>query len=114
LLLFEMVLAVFMGKHTPKYSPNSSLHSSRTDKEDADAQAGAKAMGQSARHTRSDHSRTVETVIVIPVAHGDHGGEDPCHLPAQSGERRTRIDIVFEKVVSHVEAEIKSCPPVSR
>ncbi|MDP1951088.1 MAG: hypothetical protein Q8K59_08365 [Nitrosomonas sp.] len=25
-------------------------------------------------------------------------------------ERRTRIDIVFEKVIDHVDAEIKCCP----
>ena len=25
-------------------------------------------------------------------------------------ERRTKIDIVFEKVVEHVDAEIKQCP----
>ena len=30
--------------------------------------------------------------------------------PAQGHERRTRIDIVFEKVLSHVDAEIKHCP----
>ena len=49
LLLFELVLAVFMEKHTPKNSQNSSLPSSRTDKtDDADTQAGAKAKGRSA------------------------------------------------------------------
>ena len=111
LLLFELVLAVFMEKHTPKNSQNSSLPSSRTDKtDDADAQAGAKAKGRSAHHTRSDNTRTVETVTVIPVTACDHGGEDLRDVPAQGGERRTRIDIVFEKVVSHVEAEIKACP----
>ncbi len=111
LLLFELVLAVFMEKCTPKTSQNSSRPSSQTDKEDdTDAQAGAKAKGRSARHTRSDHTRTVETVTVIPVIHCDHCGEDLRDLPAQGSERRTRIDLVFEKVVSHVEAEIKACP----
>ena len=111
LLLFELVLAVFMEKRTPKNSQNSSLPSSRTDKtDDADTQAGAKAKGRSARHTRSDSTRTVETVTVIPVTACDHCGEDLRDVPAQGGERRTRIDIVFEKVVSHVEAEIKACP----
>ena len=111
LLLFELMLAVFMEKRTPKNSQNSSLPSSRTDKtDDADTQAGAKAKGRSARHTRSDSTRTVETVTVIPVTACDHCGEDLRDVPAQGGERRTRIDIVFEKVVSHVEAEIKACP----
>ena len=73
-------------------------------------QAGGKAKGRSARHTRSDNTRTVETVTVIPVTACDHCGEDLRDVPAQGGERRTRIDIVFEKVVSHVEAQIKACP----
>ncbi len=111
LLLFELMLAVFMEKRTPKHSQNSSLPSSRTDKaDDADAQAGAKAKGRSAHHTRGDHTRTVVTVTVIPVTTCDHCGEDLSHRPAQGGERRTRIDLIFEKVVSHVEAEIKACP----
>ncbi len=111
LLLFELVLAVFMEQCTPKNRQNSSRPSSQTDKEDdTDAQAGAKAKGRSARHTRGDHTRTVETVTLIPVTHCDHCGEALSHLPAQGYERRTRIDIVFDKVVSHVEAEIKACP----
>ena len=30
--------------------------------------------------------------------------------PAKGHERRTRIDIIFEKVLSHVDAEVKDCP----
>ncbi len=30
--------------------------------------------------------------------------------PCQGHERRTKVDIVFEKVVEHVDAEIKDCP----
>jgi transposase len=29
-------------------------------------------------------------------------------------ERRTKIDIVFEKVVEHIDAEIKQCPACQR
>ena len=31
-------------------------------------------------------------------------------VPSEECERRTKIDIIFEKVVSHVDAEIKVCP----
>jgi len=31
-------------------------------------------------------------------------------IPATGHERRTKVDIFFEKVVSHVDAEIKVCP----
>ncbi|WP_294077941.1 hypothetical protein, partial [Thiolapillus sp.] len=34
----------------------------------------------------------------------------PVKTPCQGVERRTRIDIIFEKVVTHVDAEIKQCP----
>uniref|UniRef100_UPI003AF7D22B hypothetical protein n=1 Tax=Thiolapillus sp. TaxID=2017437 RepID=UPI003AF7D22B len=37
-------------------------------------------------------------------------GEDLSKTPCQGVERRTRIDIIFEKVVTHVDAEIKQCP----
>lgn len=37
-------------------------------------------------------------------------GEPLDDIPACEHERRTKIDIVFEKVVSHVDAEIKVCP----
>ena len=37
-------------------------------------------------------------------------GEDLRDVPSHECERRTKIDIVFEKVVEHVDAEIKRCP----
>lgn len=37
-------------------------------------------------------------------------GEDLTDVPCVHVERRTKIDIVFEKVVEHVDAEIKQCP----
>ena len=52
----------------------------------------------------------METVTIAEVAFCDHCGEDLVSVPAQAHERRTRIDILFEKVVEHVDAEIKVCP----
>lgn len=37
-------------------------------------------------------------------------GEDLREAPCQGHERRTQIDLVFEKVVTHVDAQIKACP----
>ncbi len=37
-------------------------------------------------------------------------GEDLSKVKCNNYERRTKIDIVFEKVVEHVDAEIKNCP----
>jgi transposase len=111
LMLFELLMAVFMEKRTAKNSRNSSLPSSQTGKDDDSAsQSGAKAKGRGEPHTRSDNTRTVETVERIRVSACDTCGEDLSDVPSAGCERRTRIDIVFEKVISHVDAEIKACP----
>ena len=110
LMLFELLMAVFMEKHTTKNSRNSSLPSSQTNKDESTPQAGAKAKGQGYNTTRSGNTRTVETVEVAPVNVCESCGEDLSDTPCEGHERRTRIDIVFEKVVSHVDAEIKVCP----
>jgi len=47
LALFELLMAVFMEKHTPKNSRNSSLPPSQTEKDDETAtQAGTQAKGR--------------------------------------------------------------------
>ena len=110
LMLFELLMAVFMEKRTSKNSRNSGLPPSQTDKDDSAPQLGAKAKGREQGHTRCENTRTVETVQVIPVQACGTCGEDLSRVPSSGYERRTRIDIVFEKVVSHVDAEIKLCP----
>ena len=40
----------------------------------------------------------------------DTCGEDLAKVTCDHYERRTKIDIIFEKVVEHVDAEIKHCP----
>jgi transposase len=110
LMLFELLMAVFMEKRTAKNSRNSGLPPSQTGKDDSAPQAGAKAKGRAHHNSRSENTRTVETVEVIPVQACGTCGEDLSGIPSNRYERRTRIDIVFEKVVSHVDAEIKRCP----
>jgi len=111
LMLFEVLMAVFMEKRTPKDNRNSSLPSSQTAKEDTTAtQPGAKGKGTSQNDALSGNTRTVETVQIASVNQCGTCGEDLRNTPCQGHERRTRIDIVFEKVVSHVDAEIKQCP----
>ena len=111
LMLFEVLMAVFMEKHTPKDSRNSSKPPSQTPKDQTAAtEPGAKGKGKAQNDARSDNTRTVETVQVVPVDQCGNCGEDLSDTPCQGHERRTRIDIVFEKVVDHVDAEIKQCP----
>jgi transposase len=111
LMLLELLMAVFMEKHTPKTSANSSRPSSQTAKDEtAIGQPGNHGKGKTLEQARSSNTRTVETVEVMEVLFCEHCGEDLGKIPCPAHERRTRIDIVFEKVVTHVDAQIKRCP----
>lgn len=111
LMLFEVLMAVFMEKHTAKDSRNSSKPSSQTDKDETSVtRAGTQGKGQPQNAERCDNTRTVEMVQVASVHQCDTCGENLSRAPCESHERRTRIDIIFEKVVTHIDAEIKHCP----
>jgi transposase len=47
---------------------------------------------------------------VIPVRQCNYCGEFLDNVSCEGHERRTRIDIIFEKTVEHLDAEIKECP----
>ena len=110
IMLFELLIAVFMEKKTKKDNRNSSLPSSQTDKDETSTQCGANAKGKQHNGTLSENTRTVETIQVAKVSDCEGCGEDLDDTPATGHERRTKIDIIFEKVLSHVDAEIKVCP----
>jgi len=110
LTLVEIVVAVFMEKTTKKDARNSSKPSSQTDKDETATQAGAKGQGPPQNATRSANTRTIETLHELKVTVCEHCGEDLRATPCHEHERRTLIDIVFEKVVTHVAAQIKDCP----
>ena len=113
-MALKLVVSVFMEKQTKKTSKNSSLPSSQTDEdetglEDTDNKKRRQQREKSNTH-QSDNTRTIETVTVIEVAHCQHCGESLCDEACIALERRTMIDIIFEKQITHVDAEIKSCP----
>jgi len=108
--LFEVLIAVFMEKLTPKNNRNSSLPSSQTAKDETATIPGSKGKGKGYNGIRSGNTRTIETIEVAPVNQCEICGEDLSSTPCRKHERRTRIDIIFEKTVSHVDAEVKVCP----
>jgi transposase len=111
LMLLRVLMAVFMEKHTLKNSANSSKPSSQTPKDEtAITRAGTHSKGKVYHETRSVNTRTVESVQISKVSFCEDCAEDLHKVPCQGYERRTQIDIVFEKVVTHVDAEIKLCP----
>jgi transposase len=111
LMLLQLLMAVFMERHTTKTSTNSSKPSSQTPKdESAISRSGTHGKGKSLDQARSSNTRTVETVRVAKLEFCEHCGEDLRKVACRGHERRTQIDIVFEKVVTHVDAEVKRCP----
>jgi len=111
LMLLQLLMAVFMEKHTVKSSANSSKPSSQTSKdESAISRSGRHGKGKALDQARSSNTRTVETVQISKVSFCEHCGEDLRKVPCRGHERRTQIDIVFEKVLVHVDAEVKHCP----
>lgn len=111
LMLLKLLMAVFLEQHTTKTSTNSSKPSSQTPKdESAISRPGSHGKGQRLDQARSNNTRTVETVQLAKLRFCEHCGEDLRQVPCRGHERRTQIDIVFEKVVTHVDAEVKRCP----
>ena len=111
LMLLQLLMAIFLEKTTPKTSANSSKPSSQTEKDEtALGRAGPHTQGRAYDETRSANTRTVEYTHISPVGFCETCGEDLRAVHPHGHERRTQIDIVFEKVLTHVDAEIKSCP----
>ena len=110
IMLFELLIAVFMEKKTRKNNRNSSIPSSQTDKDKTTPTSGTNGKGNKQNGILSGNTRTVETTQVAKVTDCEFCGESLDDVPSEECERRTKIDIIFEKVVSHVDAEIKVCP----
>ena len=110
LMLFEVMMAVFMEKTTEKDSSNSSKPSSQTKKDDTSTtQTGSKGKGKEQNEDRSANTRTLETTELVEVNDCSDCGEDLTDTPCHQYERRTLIDIIFEKVIKHVDVQIKKC-----
>lgn len=114
LTLLELICAIFLEKKTVKNNKNSSKPSSQTDKdESALDHPGSRGKGKVEQKQSAYNSRTIESIMVSAVNTCDICGEDLTATPCHHHERRTKIDIIFEKVVVHVDAEVKSCPSCS-
>ena len=110
LVIVELILSVFLEKKTRKTSKNSSLPSSQTEKDEtATTDTASNGKGKKVSG-KAGNTRVKETVTAAKVETCDCCGVVLDKTPCQNYERRTKIDIVFEKVVEHVDAEIKQCP----
>ena len=117
LMLFELLMAVFMEKHTPKSSANSSLPASQSPNDDtARTRPGAKGKGPhptvSAAPTPAPAPANTSRCSASMRA-GAVAKTSPTP-PAQAASGAPSIDIVFEKVVRHADAQIKQLPALPR
>ena len=110
LMLFELLMAVFMEKHTAKSPANSGLPPSQSpDDATARTRPGAKGKGPASNEARAANTRTRTYVTELRVDACARCGEDLTDTACTGHERRTLIDIEFVKVVRHADADIKHC-----
>lgn len=110
LMLLNLLIAIFLEKTTKKTSKNSSKPPSQTEKdESALSHAGTNGKGKAESDAVANNTRTIETVTTVVVTACDICGSDLSKSPCEHIERRTKIDIVFEKTVEHVDVEVKRC-----
>lgn len=111
IMLFSIVLSIFLEKNTKKTSANSGIPPSQTGKDETTpGKNKTNGKGHQETSTMAENTRTIESVTTITVATCDRCGEDLSQVNALNTERRTRIDIIFEKTVEHLDAEEKNCP----
>lgn len=111
LMILELMLSIFLERSTKKDSKNSSKPPSQTERDESSLRhQGSNGKGKGENNRMAKNSRLTETVTLSGVQQCDICGEDLSGTPCIHHERRTKIDIVFEKVIEHVDAEVKHCP----
>ncbi len=111
LMILELMLSIFLERRTIKDNNNSSKPSSQTEKDESSlTHQGSKGKGKEENNALASNTRTRQSVTLSPASVCDICGENLSDTPCLHHERRTKVDIIFEKVVEHVDAEVKQCP----
>jgi transposase len=110
IMLINLLIAIFLEKTTKKTNKNSSKPSSQTEKDESSTtHSGTNGKGKQESDAVANNTRTIETITIARVTQCDICGQDLTDACCEHIERRTKIDIVFETVIEHVDAEIKYC-----
>ena len=111
-MIMNLILSIFMEKTTRKNSKNSSIPSSQSEPDrSTDYNSRKKDNKQNDNNDVASNSKTTETTTIVATEENCNCcGHDLTDVKAHNHERRTKIDIVFEKVVTHVDVDIKTCP----
>ena len=97
LMIANLLVTIIMEKNTRKSSRNSSLPPSQTSADKSSRKPGSQGKGIEQNDEPFANSRTVESTEIAPVARCSHCGENLARVPVLDHERRTLIDIIFEK-----------------
>jgi len=99
-MIIELMLSIFLERVTKKDSNNSSKPSSQTEKDESSLRhQGSHGKGKNESSATAKNTRVKEKVTLSKVRRCDVCAEDLNDTPCRHYERRTKIDIVFEKVV---------------
>ena len=114
-MLIQVILAVFMEKNTKKNSKNSGIPPSQSDPDESSDQP-SRATSKKRTMTENKFSSRSETVTIEDLFSDqcEDCGTNLSEVQTSSTERRTLIDITFEKRVYHVDAHTKVCPACDR
>jgi len=111
LMIVTLLVSIFLEKKIIKTSKNSNKPSSQTFKDESSTTIkGSNGKGKEESNIAVNNTRTIENITVVNVTTCDTCGQDLSKVECEHVERRTKIDIVFEKIVEHVDVEIKICP----
>ena len=109
-VLINLLIAIFLEKTAKKTNKNSSKPSSQTEKDESfTSHVGTNSKGKQELDAVANNTRTIETVTVARVTQCHICGQDLIDAECEHIERRTKIDIIFETIIEHVDAEIKYC-----
>lgn len=111
LTILELMMAIFLERATKKNAKNSSIPPSQTQADETSpSKTGANNKGKNESRCTAENTRTVENMTLATVTTCGCCGEDLSSTTSAKHERRTKIDILFEKTIEHVDAEVKQCP----
>jgi transposase len=110
-MVVDLILVIFMERQTKKNSKNSGIPPSQTgDDKTSLPKTGSNGKGKNVGDGVANNHRSKETVTIVTVSDCNICGEPLDGTPCSHHERRTKIDIIFEKVTEHVDVEVKQCP----
>ena len=110
-MLLTIDLILLWLRQTHQNNRNSSIPPSKPNRINSPWRKNwSQGKRQKKRHGLAHNGYEPKTITVAEVKACQICNDPLTDVPGTHYERRTKIDIVFEKVVRHVEAEIRQCP----